>query len=67
LNLTSPDHHFFHAAVIVHYDEWNICSKLGFATNKVNNLDDYRQERLRNPKIGTHNLCGNRCLTAQHF
>jgi len=40
LTLISPHHRFFHAAVVVHDDQWDVCSELGFATNKVDNFND---------------------------
>ena len=41
LNLASPNHHFFDGSVIVHYDQWNVCSEVSFAANKVDNFNDF--------------------------
>ena len=40
LTLISPNHHFFDGSVVVHDDQWDVFSELGFAANKVDNFND---------------------------
>ena len=39
-NLISPHHRFFYTAIVVDDDQWNVCSELSFAANKVDNFND---------------------------
>ena len=39
-NLISPHHRFFYTAIVVDDDQWNVCSEVSFAANKVDNFND---------------------------